>query len=259
MKAFHIIPLTLSFIIVFSCKHSETPSNPTTHEKHWSYSGETSPEHWIEIERNSDCDGKSQSPINIIHKDAQLSEVAKELLIQYSPTTLVNKVENNGHSIQFDFEYGDSIFYKNETFFLKQIHFHEPSEHKINGVIYPIEMHLVHVSKTNKITVLRILGEEGEESELFEFLESFLPLKNGNSKTIHQKLDLSSLFKNGKSYYSYEGSLTTPPCSEGVHWVVFKTPIILSEAEVLKLQSNMPVNNYRNQQALNNRIVTYHR
>jgi carbonic anhydrase len=116
----------------------------------------------------------------------------------------------------------------------------------------------VHVSKSGKITVLGLLGEEGEESQLFEFLESFLPLEHGAVKDIHQKIDLSGLLLEDKHYYSYGGSLTTPPCSEGVNWVVFKEPIVLSVEEVIKLRNNMPLNNYRNEQPINERMVTYH-
>ncbi|WP_142783234.1 carbonic anhydrase [Changchengzhania lutea] len=255
--------LSLLFLTILlaavSCKQApktaHTIENENTH--HWSYSGETSPEHWIEIEKNSNCDGKHQSPINIINKDVDSINSKSDLKILYTPTTLISKVENNGHSIQFDFEAGDSINYKNNTYNLKQIHFHEPSEHKINGVIYPIEMHLVHVSKSGKLTVLGFLGEEGDESQLFEFFESFLPIENETTKDIHQEIDLSSMFLNAKNYYSYSGSLTTPPCTEGVNWIVFKQPIILSVEEVLKLKNNMPINNYRNEQPLNERVVEY--
>ncbi|GAA3652398.1 carbonic anhydrase family protein [Flavivirga jejuensis] len=247
-------------IVSLSCNNSKKNAheNSKEHEHHWSYSGETSPEHWIEIEKNSNCDGKHQSPINIIHKNVDSVKIQEDLKIQYTPVTLISEVKNNGHSIQFDFEAGDSINYKNETYYLKQIHFHEPSEHKINGVIYPIEMHLVHVSKAGKVTVLGLLGEEGDDSQLFEFFESFLPIEEGAVKDIHQKIDLSSLFLEAKHYYSYGGSLTTPPCTEQVNWIVFKEPIILSVEEVLKLKNNMPINNYRNEQPLNERVVTYH-
>lgn len=247
-------------IMFFSCNETVKTSKDIAlndHEiRHWSYSGETSPEHWEEIEKQSSCGGEFQSPINIIHKHAD-SVKQSNLNVLYNSTTFISKVENNGHSIQFDFEFGDSINYNNETFFLKQIHFHEPSEHKVNGVVYPIEMHLVHVSKGGEITVLGILGEEGEGSLLFEFFESFLPIKEGAFKEINQHVDLSSLLLNDKEYYSYQGSLTTPPCSENVNWVVFKEPIILSVDEVLKLRSNMPINNYRNEQPLNGRKVVY--
>lgn len=246
-----------ALLTITSCKQDNKLAHSSNHETnlHWSYSGETSPEHWIEIEKNSDCNGKHQSPINIINKNADSVATKGDLKILYNTTTLISEVENNGHSIQFDFESGDSINYKNETYYLKQIHFHEPSEHKINGVIYPIEIHLVHVNKFGNITVLGILGEEGEESQLFEFFESFLPIKNGATKDIHQKIDLSSLFLEDKNYYSYGGSLTTPPCTENVNWIVFKEPITLSVEEVLKLKNNMPLNNYRDEQLLNDRVV----
>lgn len=253
--------LSLLFCIILltfqSCKqiHKTEHTAETQDTRHWSYSGETSPEHWVEVEKNSNCDGKYQSPINIINKDADSVSSENLLKIYYSPKTSISKVENNGHSIQFDFEAGDSIDYKNDMYYLKQIHFHEPSEHKINGIIYPIEIHLVHVNKTGQISVLGILGEEGDESQLFEFFESFLPIENGSEKEIHQNIDLSSLFLNANNYYSYSGSLTTPPCTEGVNWIVFKKPIILSVEEVLKLKNNMPINNYRNEQPLNNRLV----
>jgi carbonic anhydrase len=263
MKAKISLTCFILLSLLFSCiqyskdKHKTDLSETHASEAHWSYSGETSPEHWTEIEKNSDCDGYLQSPINIIHKNADSVKINNDLKILYTPSTLISEVENNGHSIQFDFEPGDSINYHNETYYLKQIHFHEPSEHKINGLIYPIEMHLVHVSKSGKITVLGVLGEEGEESQLFEFFESFLPLKSGTKKDIHQKIDLSDLFLNEKHYYTYSGSLTTPPCTENVNWVVFKEPIILSVEEVLKLKGNMPLNNYRNEQPLNGRVVKY--
>lgn len=242
--------------LFFSCKQETKHEtvNETTHEKHWSYQGETSPEHWAEIEKNSFCDGKSQSPINIIEKDAQLS-TANNLEFHYSPSTVLKMVENNGHSIQFDFEAGDSITFNNKSYSLKQLHFHEPAEHLINGIKYPIEIHLVHLNKDNEITVLGILGMEGEESQLFEFFESFLPIEKGQTKDINQSLDLTSLFPENKSFYSYSGSLTTPPCSEKVNWVVFKNPIVISVEEVLKLKNNMPLNNYRNEQPLNDRTV----
>ncbi|GAA4294677.1 carbonic anhydrase [Aestuariibaculum suncheonense] len=245
-------------LVIVSCNDTVNNSKDLAlhTEKHWSYSGETSPMHWEEIKRNSSCGGEFQSPINIIHKDVD-SAKQTNLKILYNATTFISKVENNGHSIQFDFELGDSINYNNNISYLKQIHFHEPSEHKINGIVYPIEMHLVHLDKSGQITVLGVLGEEGDESSLFEFFESFLPLKEGAFKEINQHVDLSGLLLNEKQYYSYQGSLTTPPCTEEVNWIVFKEPMILSVDEVLKLKSNMPINNYRNEQPLNGRKVVY--
>ena len=114
----------------------------------------------------------------------------------------------------------------------------------------------VHVSKNNEYTVLGVLAQEGQESQLFEFLESFLPIKEGKSREIHKSLDLSTLFPKNNDFYSYGGSLTTPPCTENVNWVIFKEPIIVSVEEVIKLKNNMPKDNYRNEQPLNNRLIS---
>lgn len=228
-------------------------------ESHWSYEGETSPEHWAELEKNSDCSGQRQSPINIIDINT-VEDQDKESTIElfYSSKTILKKVRNNGHSIQFVFDQGDSIAYNQTNFNLVQIHFHEPSEHTVNGVRYPIEIHLVHQSQEKNYTVLSILGVEGEQSQTMEDMESFLPLKKGQEKEIERAFDLSRLFPENKSYYAYGGSLTTPPCSENVQWVIFKEPIVVSLEEVLKLKDNMPLENYRDEQPLNGRLVYLH-
>ena len=241
--------------LIFSCKNKNTIENTNHQNLHWSYQGETSPEHWAEIEKNSDCNGKAQSPINIIDINTLTSDTLNTLDLFYSPKTVLNSVDNNGHTIKFNFEKGDSIRYNNTVYYLKQLHFHEHSEHTINGLIYPIETHLVHLSNNQEIVVIGVLGKEGEESELFEFFESFLPLKMGESKTINHKQDINNLLPKNKDFYSYSGSLTTPPCTEQVNWIIFKDPIILSEEEVVKLKKYMPLNNFRNEQELNNRIV----
>ncbi|PWG04445.1 carbonic anhydrase [Polaribacter aquimarinus] len=251
-----LIPSLLLLLVVYKVynDHKETPHKET--HQHWTYQGETSPEHWAEIEKNSDCNGKKQSPINIIDINTKPTNTNENPLdIMYSPNTQINKVINNGHSIQFNFEAGDSIRYHNHTYHLAQIHFHEPSEHTINGVRYPLEIHLVHTGKNKEYTVMSVLAEEGEESQLFEFFESFLPLKEHETKEIHQSLDLSTLFPKNANFYSYGGSLTTPPCTESVNWVVFKQPIIVSVEEVLKLKKNMPKDNYRNEQPIYDREV----
>ncbi len=251
--------LFIILTILGSCKNESGSTQSVQKEtpKHWTYEGETSPEHWAEIEKNSDCDGKNQSPINIIVDHTVKVNSIDNLKVFYSPETIISKVENNGHSIQLDFEPGDSIRYKKEIYHLKQIHFHEPAEHLVNGIRYPIEIHFVHKSEQNNLTVLSIFGEEGEVSGLFDFFETFLPIKNGESKVIDLKVDLQSLYPKSKDFYSYNGSLTTPPCTENVNWVIFKDQIVISYDQALKLKDNMPLNNYRNEQPLNDRVVYY--
>lgn len=248
--------LGLLFLISGCDLHFEDETNHHgTNQLHWSCQGETSPEHWDEIENNSECGGERQSPINIIDFKAIKSSSPIQLELYYSSETHLKKAANNGHTVQFEFMPGDSILYNGEIYHLVQVHFHEHAEHLICGVVYPVEIHLVHVSAEGGLTVLAILGKEGQESQIIELLESFLPLKMGETKNINAKCDLNQVLPTDKTFYSYSGSLTTPPCTEDVNWVVFKEPIILSLEEVEKLKINMPLNNYRFEQPLNGRVV----
>lgn len=159
---------------------------------HWSYSGETGPEHWAELEKDSHCGGQRQSPINIIAVDTEPASSREwSLQFKYPTTTKIHDVVNNGHSIQYDFDKGDEIVFKDATFALKQIHFHEPSENTINGLRYPIEMHLVHYNQQlDEFAVLAVLGEEGRSSEVFTFLEQYLPLAPGEKKVVDRAVRL---------------------------------------------------------------------
>lgn len=260
--------LILITLALFSCKNNKennaidaavnTETHETNHQtenKHWTYEGETGPEHWDEIEKQSDCDGKQQSPINIIEVNAVDDASLKPIDIHYSNKVKIHEITNNGHSIQYNFDEGDFIIVHDVEYKLKQIHFHEPSEHTINGIRYPLEMHLVHVSKDNKVTVLAIMAKEGESSETFTFLEKYLPINKGETKLIDTYFDLNKSLPNDKGYFTYGGSLTTPPCTESVTWFVYKTPITISLDQVNQLQKLMPVNNYRNEQPVNGRII----
>ena len=246
----------LLFIMLISCDKNKTAQANNEAHEHWSYEGETSPEHWAEIEKDSDCSGNFQSPVNIATSEAIKDTILKNKVdILYSPETELSQVKNNGHSIEFDFDEGDSIRYMNDIYHLKQIHFHEPAEHTINGVRFPLEMHLVHMDSKNQFTVISILGEQGFETEYSEFLNLFLPLKEGVTKEIHESFDLTDLFQDNTAYYSYKGSLTTPPCTEQVNWIILKESITISEEAVNFLKNNMPLDNYRNEQPLNGRKV----
>lgn len=223
--------------------------------EHWTYNGETGPEHWAEIEKQSDCDGKQQSPINIIDIDVIDDGSLNPIDIHYSSNVKIHRIINNGHSIQYDFEKGDFIVLNEKKYELKQIHFHEASEHTINGIRYPLEMHLVHVCKDNNIAVLAIMAKEGESSEPFAFLEKYLPVYSGETKLIDTNFDLNLNLPQEKGYYTYSGSLTTPPCTQNVTWFVYKAPITISVGQVKQLQKLMPINNFRGEQLINDRVV----
>lgn len=259
--------LVLTILIIVSCKNNSNKNSEVTHlvnendpkvehsDNHWTYQGETGPEHWSEIEKKSDCNGNKQSPINIIDIDAKTDETLKPIDIHYSTNVKIHDVTNNGHSIQYNFEKGDYITLNNKKFELKQIHFHEGSEHTINGVRFPLEIHLVHASEDNQYAVLAVMAVEGKSSEPFTFLEKYLPINIGETKPVNSNFDLNLNLPKNKEYYTYGGSLTTPPCTESVSWFVFKSPITVSLKQVKQLQELMPINNYRNEQPLNGRNV----
>ena len=246
----------LLLIMPISCGKNKITKEHNEEHEHWSYEGETSPEHWAELEKDSNCSGNFQSPINIATSEVINDTISMNKVdILYSPETELSQVKNNGHSVEFGFDEGDSIRYMNDIYHLKQIHFHEPAEHTINGVRFPLEMHLVHMDSKNEFTVISILGEQGVETEYSEFLNLFLPLKEGETKEIHESFDLTDLFHDNTEYYSYKGSLTTPPCTEPVNWIILKESVTISKEAVNFLKNNMPLDNYRNEQALNGRKV----
>lgn len=259
MKIRNILQLLFIAIIIVSCnnnaKETKTKVSTDIHKKeaHWAYKGEMGPEHWKEIEKNSDCDGKFQSPINIVN--TKKDESLKPLEITYSDNTKIHDVINNGHSIQYNFEKGDYITLDGKKYKLVQFHFHEPAEHTINGIRYPMVIHLVHVSDIGEYAVLAVMAEEGENSKAFDFLESFLPLEEGMKKEVNLPFDMNDNLPENKGYYNYTGSLTTPPCTENVQWFIFKQPITVSLEQVLKLRALMPLNNYRNEQLINGRVI----
>lgn len=253
--------LLVMHMALFSACNDHTDQKPTNEvvsyishsDKHWSYAGETGPEHWKEIEEGSECGGKYQSPINIVNytQDSTL----EPLKVSYSDSTHIHDVLNNGHSIQYNFDPGDYITLHNKKYGLKQFHFHEPAEHLIEGVRYPMELHLVHVNDAGQYAVLAIMAKEGKSSEPFDFLESHLPVQVGYTEIVDMAFDMNLNLPNQKTYFTYTGSLTTPPCSESVEWFIFKEPITISLEQVEKLRELMPLNNYRDEQPHNGRTI----
>ena len=213
------------------------------------------PEHWADTKINADCGELHQSPINIITTEVVTDNELTPLKIQYGASTKIHEVINNGHTIQYNFEKGDYIELDDEKYDLVQIHFHEASEHTINGIRYPMEMHMVHKNEKNKYAVLGVMVQEGKNSEPFKFLESYLPIKIGEKKPIDKAFNVQLNLPENRAYYHYMGSFTTPPCTEGVKWFIFKEAITVSLEQVKILQKLMPMNNYRNEQPLNGRII----
>lgn len=248
------ILLGFAAIILMSCEHNKTEkTEPAEEHKHWSYDGETGPEHWSEIDQN-DCGGSAQSPVDIV--ETQKDETLKPIEFHYSQETKIHDVVNNGHSIQFDFEPGDYITLNGEQYNLVQFHFHEPAEHTIHGVRYPLVIHMVHKNKEGKFAVVAIMAKESKENnETFDFLDKFLPVKVNETIEVKDIFNLNNVLPENQTYYTYTGSLTTPPCTEGVQWFIFKNSVDVSLKMIEDLRKIMPVNNFRNVQQLNGRVI----
>ncbi len=205
----------------------------------------------------------SQSPINII---SNKTDNSKKEQISFAFHSDIDTAENLGHTIELDFKEGSTCTVNGKNYTCKQFHFHTPSEHLVDGITFPMEMHIVNVLKdsTNSdkpsYLVLAVLFKIGAENKfLKEFLDK-IPTEEGEKNALQTgevKLDdLFSQFINNdiKSCYTYNGSLTTPPFTESVHWVIMKHVLEASEDQIMTI-GKMEGNNARHVQALNDRKV----
>ena len=244
VKKFGCIFLSLAFIfaVVFSSEASSDKHSKSKHGKdvHWSYEGKTGPEHWGMLEpAYSLCSaGKSQSPIDIANAtDAQLQEIS----LSYLESTL--KVINNGHTIQVNYTPGSTAKIDGKVYKLLQFHFHTPSEHMVNGSHYDMEMHLVHKNDKNELAVIGVFMKKGQENAIIKRIWNNIPKEINKEKvSLTETINIQSIIPSDMSYYHYYGSLTTPPCSEGVNWSVLKSPIEVSEQQIETFKSLMKHN-----------------
>lgn len=210
---------------------------------HWGYFGKEGPKYWGELAPEfATCKtGKNQSPINLKLKKAVGTTSLPGFDVYYRETAL--KLINNGHTLQVNVPLGSYIKIKGHRYELLQYHFHTPSEHQRDGFNYPMEMHLVHKDGDGNIAVIAILFQEGEENQTLAELMSFLPQKL-KQQEIHEsvKIHPAKFFPADKKFYKYSGSLTTPPCSEGVYWMVFKQPIQASVTQLEKMHEYLGSN-----------------
>jgi carbonic anhydrase len=195
----------------------------------WGYHGSEGPDHWSQISKAYRiCGaGKKQSPVDI--EDAIISSKLLPIGFKYKAVDL--QMINNGHTIKAEYPFGSYILLDGERFDLLQFHFHIPSEHKINGIPYDLEMHLVHKNSQDNLAVVAVLFESGEAHKALAQVWERLPSAKG-LKSDAFPLDISDLLPKARSYYRYRGSLTTPPCSEGVRWFVMAKPLSMSKGQI---------------------------
>ncbi len=226
------------------------------HSAHWGYTGHEGPSNWGDLDPKYEmCKlGSSQSPINI-SSDAVVATTGLAK-IDFNYRTAASKVLNNGHTVQVNMKGGSSIKVDGITFDLKQFHFHTPSENNIEGKSFPLEAHFVHASKDGKLAVVALMFEDGKENPILKKIWSKMPLKAGESNACglpHKGID--TLLPKNREYYRFNGSLTTPPCSEGVRWFVMKDYSTISKAQVKEFLGAVHHANNRPIQPMNARKV----
>jgi len=224
----------------------------------WAYSGAMGEDHWGELA--GDCgSGGMQSPIDIVSDElAETSELAP-LVFEYAENVDLDFF-HNGATIRANLPSGVAgIKLEEERYDLVQLHFHAPSEHHIDGEEYPLEVHLVHRSVENKLCVVSVLAEVGESKMLTELFDD-LPAQPGGRQMI-EDVYLDDLLPEELGSYRYLGSLTTPPCTERVYWVVMGEPVKFSQARLNAFQElfsgeDFPQGNRRSLQPLNDRAIS---
>ncbi|WP_026224804.1 carbonic anhydrase [Methyloversatilis thermotolerans] len=218
---------------------------------HWSYEGEFGPQNWGKLKPEwAQCGaGRMQSPIDIregIRVDLP------PIQFDYKPTYFT--VIDNGHTVQVNVGEGSSITLVGKRYELVQFHFHKPSEERVNGKTYDMVAHLVHKDLDGKLAVVAVLLDRGTEHPLFNTLWAYLPLQKNVESRPDVSIDLAKLLPDTRDYYTFMGSLTTPPCSEGVTWLVLKTPLQLSPDQI-SIFGRLYRNNARPVQAANDRLI----
>lgn len=224
----------------------------SAHAIPWSYEGNNSPENWgaLSSEFQTCKTGVYQSPIDI-HSviDGKLPP------LQLHFRTHTKTIINNGHTIQLDVDDDDNFSLDGASFKLKQFHFHTPSENLIAGKSYPLEVHFVHSDAAGNLAVLAVMFEVGKENPAITQILAQAPKQKSAALPLDSTINIASLFPKSKYYYRFSGSLTTPPCTEGVRWLVMKESVSLSSQQLAAFQSALGSTNNRPIQPLNGRVV----
>ncbi len=201
----------------------------------WGYSGETGPKHWSEV--SAVCkSGHSQSPINITHAE---QKDLPSLEFSYQPAAL--NVIDNGHTVQVNYAPGSTLKVGEKTYELVQFHFHHKSETAIQGKHAPMEAHLVHHDKDGNLAVVSVLLQEGQANPAVATTWSNIPAVREKAVTPEGvEVQALQLLPANHRYYTFSGSLTTPPCAENVTWVVMVDPVTVSKEQIEKFAKLYP-------------------
>jgi carbonic anhydrase len=211
------------------------PAAKTADAPHWSYTGEHGPAHWGHVApEDAVCgNGHSQSPIDLSNATAKAGK-SGAFKINYEPVVVT--LVNNGHTVQADVgNSADLVSVGGTSYTLAQFHFHTPSEHAVDGKHYPLEIHFVNKDAAGHIAVVGVLVKAGAENKVLAPLFTMLPSAATAAGTPAGKplqVDIAAVLPKDHQAYVYRGSLTTPPCTEGVQWIVLAQPIEMSSGQI---------------------------
>lgn len=249
-KKFFLLGLLVIASLVMAACAPQAEESHTAEAVHWTYEGEEGPEHWGEI--NPDyavCGtGKSQSPIDV---ESAAGDDLTNISFHYAPSEV--NILNNGHTVQVNYDAGSYIELDGVRYDVAQFHYHAPSEHAVNGKLFAAELHIVHKNADGGLAVVGILLDEGAQNDALQpFIEN-LPAKESEVADAGVKINAADFLPTVQTTYRYSGSLTTPPCSEGVNWLLMTTPVEISAEQLTALKSLFDHGNNRPVQPLNDR------
>jgi carbonic anhydrase len=230
MRISAIAALILGLSTLAAAQNSAPTAQPATAP--WSYTGRTGPMFWGRLDPayRACSQGRAQSPVDI--RNARLNPALKPIQFHYIGGGVT--VENNGHTIQIEVHPGSYMVADGVRYNLIQFHFHHPSEHAVKGRLSDLELHFVHRSADGKLAVVAVLFNEdmGAPNATLSTIWDHLPAKPGESEQIDDMVDPGGLLPTDRGYWTYTGSLTAPPCTEGVRWFVFQQPLTISRVQL---------------------------
>jgi len=244
---FRLMSFVIATLFVQSCDLIDKEDDAEPEETEWSYEDTD----WTKL-GYSECGGKVESPIDIETNSTIKAQLAP-LVFNYAaaPATVVN----TGHTIQANVKRGNFFTVNGARFQLMQFHFHHLSEHKVNGTAYDMELHLVNQdSVSGNLAVVGVFLKQGTANAELAQVFGNLPAVKGQEIILNNNINLINLLPANRQYYTYTGSLTTPPCTQGVEWVILKTPLEIS-ADQISAFTKLYNNDARPVQPLNNRQV----
>lgn len=246
-----LVGCTIGGVTLGGAAHGEVAKHA-----HWTYAGKEGPERWAELDPHwSACSaGKSQSPIDIAPARLLKSDWVSEMRFAYKPSKKL-EVVNNGHTIQVNAERGNWLGYDKVWYELKQFHFHAPSEHALTGVNTAMEIHLVHAADANRLAVIGIMLQSGPDNPFLDRFWEAIPATADGKAQWSGDINILDALPGDRTFYTYSGSLTTPPCSETVTWLVMKQPLTVSKTQVEKFSKLFGGPTNRPVQPLNGRVI----